>query len=48
MQIAKKAMKNSEYTLDTWKVNALKEYLSKQGLKVEGNKAMLVARAFAA
>ena len=44
-------MENPEYTLEDfskWKVNALKEYLSKRGLKVEGNKATLVARAFAA
>ena len=44
-------MQNPEYTLEDfskWKVNALKEYLSKRGLKVEGNKATLVARGFAA
>ena len=44
-------MENPEHTLEDfskWKVNALKEYLSKRGLKVEGNKATLVARAFAA
>ena len=44
-------MEDSDYSLadfNTWKVNALKAYLSKRNLKVEGNKATLVARAFAA
>jgi hypothetical protein len=44
-------MEDSDYSLadfNTWKVNALKAYLSKRNLKVEGNKAKLVARAFAA
>jgi hypothetical protein len=42
-------MEDSDYSLEdfnTWKVNALKAYLSKCNLKVEGNKATLVARAF--
>jgi hypothetical protein len=44
-------MEDSDYSLadfNTWKVNALKAYLSKRNLKVEGNKATLVAIAFAA
>ncbi|CAB4033934.1 hypothetical protein pdam_00025903, partial, partial [Paramuricea clavata] len=44
-------MENVEYTLEdfgTWKVVALKEFLSKRALKIEGNKATLVAHAFAA
>jgi hypothetical protein len=44
-------MEDSDYSLadfNTWKVNALKAYLSKRNLKVEGNKATLVARAFPA
>ena len=44
-------MEDSDYSLadfNTWKVNALKAYLSKRNLKVEGNKATPNARAFAA
>lgn len=35
-------------TIGTWKVDALKEYLRKRGLKVSGRKQELVARVFAA
>lgn len=44
-------MEDSENTLEDfgrWKVDALKQFLSKRSLKIEGNKATLVARAFAA
>ena len=44
-------MENAEHTPDgfhRWEVDALKDFLSKQALKFERNKATLVAHAFAA